>query len=228
MNTGNRPVYSKGGLLTTVAWRINGKIEYALEGSVFNAGSVIQWLRDNLGFMENSEDSETMAESVEDSGGVYFVPAFTGLGTPYWDMYARGTISGVTRGTTKEHIVRAGLEAIAYRSTEVLEVMAEDTNLELSKLYVDGGASSNDFLMQFQSDMLQCDIIRPVVRETTALGAAFLAGLATGFWKSKAALNDLAEIDRTFSPKGSMNARDNRMKGWRDAVARAKGKQGTV
>jgi len=227
MNTGDKSVYSNGGLLTTVAWRIGGRTEYALEGSVFNAGSVVQWLRDNLGFMTNSEDSEAMAESVEDSGGVYFVPAFTGLGTPYWDMYARGIISGITRGTTKEHIVRAGLEAIAYRSTEVLEVMAGDTNTKPCRLNVDGGASANDFLMQFQSDMLQCNIVRPVVRETTALGAAFLAGLATGFWKSKAALNDLVEIDRIFSPKDSVEARDNRMKGWHNAVDRAKGNGGS-
>lgn len=223
MNTGVKPVLSKGGLLTTVAWRIAGITEYALEGSVFNAGSVMQWLRDNLGFMTDSSQSQAMAESVEDTGGVYFVPAFTGLGTPYWDMYARAVISGITRGTTKEHIVRAGLEAIAYRSTEVLKVMAEDSSTAPCRLYVDGGASANDFLMQFQSDMIGCELLRPVVRETTALGAAFLAGLATGFWESKDALNNLVEIDRIFTPVKPSEFRESKLKGWGDAVARAKG-----
>ena len=226
MNTGNNPVYSDKGLITTVAWRINGQIEYALEGSVFNAGSTMQWLRDNLGFMENSADSQVMAESVEDSGGVYFVPAFTGLGTPYWDMYARATISGITRGTTKEHIVRAGLEAIAYRSTEVLDVMVKDTGTNPSMLYVDGGASANDFLMQFQSDMLGCDIVRPVVRETTARGAAFLAGLATGFWDSKIMLNKLVETDRVFTPKDTQESRESKLDGWRKAIAGSKANLG--
>jgi len=213
-------------LLTTVAWKINGRMEYALEGSVFNAGSTIQWLRDNLGFMENSADSQAMAESVEDSGGVYFVPAFTGLGTPYWDMYARATISGITRGTTKEHIVRAGLEAIAYRSTEVLDVMIKDTGIKPCKLYVDGGASANDFLMQFQSDMLGCDIVRPVVRETTARGAAFLAGLATGFWDSKETLDKLVETDRIFTPNTTQESRDSKLEGWRRAIAGSKANLG--
>lgn len=220
MNTGDKPVYSQNGLLTTVAWRIGGRTQYALEGSVFNAGSIMQWLRDNLGFMEDSAESESMAESVHDSGGVYFIPAFTGLGTPYWDMYARGAITGITRGTKKEHIVRAGLEAIAYRSTEVLEAMTDDTKIQLSRLYVDGGASANDFLMQFQSDLLGCDIIRPVVRETTALGAAFLAGLATGFWKTKDELNKLVETDMIFSPVGTSSERDRRLQNWKDAVER--------
>jgi glycerol kinase len=224
MNTGEKPVYSEKGLLTTVAWRINNKTEYALEGSVFNAGSVMQWLRDNLGFMDNAAKSEEMARSVESSDGVYFVPAFTGLGTPYWDMYARGNISGITRGTTKEHIVRAGLEAIAYRSAEVLEIMAAETGIEPYKLYADGGASANDFLMEFQAELLGCEIIRPAVRETTSLGAAFLAGLATGFWESKEDLKDLVEIDMIFRPAGTENDRILRMKEWRDAVARAKGK----
>lgn len=222
MNTGNKPVYSDMGLLTTVAWRINGQMEYALEGSVFNAGSTIQWLRDNLGFMENSADSQTMAESVEDTGGVYFVPAFTGLGTPYWDMYARASISGITRGTTKEHIVRAGLEAIAYRSTEVLDVMIKDTETKPCKLFVDGGACANDFLMQFQSDMLGFDIVRPVVRETTARGAAFLAGLATGFWESKESLDILVETDRIFSPKSTPETRKIKLMRWRKAIEGAK------
>ena len=226
MNTGYNPVYSDKGLLTTVAWKINGRMEYALEGSVFNAGSTIQWLRDNLGFMENSADSQAMAESVEDSGGVYFVPAFTGLGTPYWDMYARATISGITRGTTKEHIVRAGLEAIAYRSTEVLDVMIKDTGIKPCKLYVDGGASANDFLMQFQSDMLGCDIVRPVVRETTARGAAFLAGLATGFWDSKETLDKLVETDRIFTPNTTQESRDSKLEGWRRAIAGSKANLG--
>ena len=223
MNTGKDIVYSNGGLLTTVAWRINGETEYALEGSVFNAGSTIQWLRDNLGFMENAADSQAMAESVDDSGGVYFVPAFTGLGTPYWDMYARGSITGLTRGVTKAHIVRAGLEAIAYRTSEVLAVMEDDTGAIPCRLFVDGGASANDFLMQFQSDLLDCDIIRPVIRETTALGAAFLAGLATGFFESKAALKNLIETDKIYRPSGLCEMRKSTMNGWREAVARSKG-----
>lgn len=218
MNTGKEAVFSSSGLLTTIGWRIKGITEYALEGSVFNAGSVIQWLRDNLGLMKNSSDSQAMAESVLDTGGVYFVPAFTGLGTPYWDMYARGVISGITRGTTKEHIVRAGLEAIAFRSAEVLEIMTSETDINKFKLYVDGGASSNDFLMQFQSDLLGCEILRPSVRETTARGAAFLAGLATGFWESKAALNELVEIECIFIPEQSKETREKKISGWRNAV----------
>ncbi|HRX43131.1 MAG TPA: glycerol kinase GlpK, partial [Clostridia bacterium] len=184
MNTGKEPVYSKGGLLTTVAWMIDGKIEYALEGSVFNAGSVIQWIRDNLGLIKTSAESAELAQSVEDTGNVYFVPAFSGLGTPYWDMYARGTVTGLTRGTTKAQFVRAALESLAYRSNDVLKVMEEDSGMKVSKLRVDGGASSNEFLMQFQSDISCVEITRPRVSETTALGAAFLAGIATGFWKS--------------------------------------------
>ncbi|MDX1358499.1 MAG: glycerol kinase GlpK [Clostridia bacterium] len=223
MNTGEKPVFSAQGLLTTIAWRINGKTEYALEGSVFNAGSVIQWLRDSVGLLDDAAKSEEMARSVKDTGGVYFVPAFTGLGTPYWDMYARGNISGITRGTTKEHIVRAGLESIAYRSAEVLEIMAGETGIKPYRLYVDGGASANDFLMEFQAALIECDIIRPVVRETTALGAAFLAGLATGFWNSKKALDELVETDRVFSHSKADKERISRMEGWRKAVARAKG-----
>lgn len=218
MNTGNKAVFSNKGLLTTVAWRINGITEYALEGSVFNAGSVIQWFRDNLGLLNCSADSQAMAESVQDTGGVYFVPSFTGLGTPYWDMYARGMICGITRGTKKEHIVRAGLEAIAYRSAEVLEIMTKETCIDRLCLYVDGGASANDFLMQFQSELLGCSIIRPSVRETTALGAAFLAGLATGFWDSKDTLNYLVEVDRIFSSDCTKEIRGNKMDGWREAV----------
>ncbi len=223
MNIGKDIIYSNGGLLTTIAWRINGETEYALEGSVFNAGSTIQWLRDNLGFMENAADSQAMAESVNDSGGVYFVPAFTGLGTPYWDMYARGSITGLTRGVTKAHIVRAGLEAIAYRTSEVLAVMEDDTGAMPCRLYVDGGASANGFLMQFQSDLLGFEIIRPVIRETTALGAAFLAGLATGFWKSKDDLKNLIETDKIYRPSGLCGMRKKTMIGWREAVARSKG-----
>ncbi|MBN2558013.1 MAG: glycerol kinase GlpK [Clostridia bacterium] len=224
MNTGGEPVYSGGGLLTTVAWRIKGMTEYALEGSVFNAGSAIQWLRDSMGFMETAAQSNEMAMSVDDTGGVYFVPAFTGLGTPYWDMYARGIITGLTRGTTREHIVRAGLEAIAFRSAEVLEVMKEDSGLEIKSLHADGGASENEFLMQFQADILGIDITRPLVRETTALGAAFLAGLASGFWKTRGELAGLIAADRIFRPCCQDKLRLEKLGGWKDAVRRATGK----
>ncbi|MFO7611999.1 MAG: glycerol kinase GlpK [Clostridia bacterium] len=224
MNTGREPVYSKGGLLTTVAWRINGVTEYALEGSVFNAGSAMQWLRDNMGFMDTASQSNEIAMSVNDTGGVYFVPAFTGLGTPYWDMYARGIITGLTRGTTRAHIVRAGLEAIAFRSAEVLEVMKEDSGLEIKSLHADGGASENEFLMQFQADMLGIEITRPLVRETTALGAAFLSGLASGFWKTRGELAELIAADRIFRPCCEDKFRLEKLDGWKAAVKRATGK----
>ncbi len=223
MNTGDIAVSSGNGLLTTVALRIDGKTEYALEGSVFNAGSVIQWLRDNLGVLDSAAKSEEMAKSVEDTGGVYFVPAFTGLGTPYWDMYARGAITGITRGTSREHIVRAGLEAVAYRSAEIIEVMMNESGIELNSMHVDGGASANGFLMQFQADLIGVEIVRPVVRETTALGAAFLAGLATGFWKSKDEIAALMPIDKTYVPECDENVRMKKLDRWRQAVKNVRG-----
>jgi glycerol kinase len=222
MNTGNRPVYSKNGLLTTVAWMIDGKIEYALEGSVFNAGSVIQWIRDNLGLIETSAQSSDMAMSVEDTGNVYFVPAFSGLGTPYWDMYARGTITGLTRGTTKEQFVRAALESLAYRSTDVLKVMEMDSGREVKTLHVDGGASSNEFLMQFQADLTCAEIVRPKVSETTALGAAFLAGIATGFWESKEEISKILKAECTYKCRMDSNVRKRYLEGWSKAVEAAR------
>jgi len=225
MNTGSEPIKSEGGLLTTIAWMMDGKTEYALEGSVFNAGSVIQWVRDNLGLIKTSAESSEMAKSVHDTGGVYFVPAFSGLGTPYWDMYARGTITGLTRGTSREQIVRAALESIAYRSSDVLKVMETDSGREVDKLHVDGGASANDFLMQFQADLTCAEIVRPAVNETTALGAAFLAGLATGFWSSKEELKSVLEVDKRFKSAMNEEVRNGLLKGWTDAIgaSRCKG-----
>lgn len=218
MNTGKEPVYSKGGLLTTVAWMIDGKIEYALEGSVFNAGSVIQWIRDNLGLIKTSAESAELAQSVEDTGNVYFVPAFSGLGTPYWDMYARGTVTGLTRGTTKAQFVRAALESLAYRSNDVLKVMEEDSGMKVSTLRVDGGASANEFLMQFQSDISCVEIARPRVSETTALGAAFLAGIATGFWKSREEITRTLKAECTYECHMESGIRGKFLEGWARAV----------
>ncbi len=222
MNTGNKPVTSRNGLLTTVAWMINGEIEYALEGSVFNAGSVIQWIRDNLGLIETSAQSCEMAKSVEDTGNVYFVPAFSGLGTPYWDMYARGTITGLTRGTSKAQFVRAALESLAYRSADVLRVMEKDSGIEVKTLHVDGGASANEFLMQFQADLTCAQIVRPKVNETTALGAAFLAGIATGFWDSKEEVSKILKNDCTYTSSMESEVRNQLLDGWKRAVLAAR------
>ncbi len=219
MNTGETPVKSKQGLLTTIAWGLDGKVEYALEGSVFIAGAAIQWLRDGLKMIDESPDSEYFAMKVKDTDGVYVVPAFAGLGAPYWDMYARGAMFGLTRGTTKQHIIRATLESLAYQTKDVLDAMQKDSKITLNALRVDGGACANDLLMQFQSDMLQTDVQRPKVIETTALGAAYLAGIAVGFYEKKQISKNWA-IDKTF--KSSMSAADSKKlyKGWQKAVER--------
>ncbi|MCF8459898.1 MAG: glycerol kinase GlpK [Flavobacteriales bacterium] len=219
MNTGETPVKSKQGLLTTIAWGLDGKVEYALEGSVFIAGAAIQWLRDGLKMIDESPDSEYFAMKVKDTDGVYVVPAFAGLGAPYWDMYARGAMFGLTRGTTKQHIIRATLESLAYQTKDVLDAMQKDSKITLNALRVDGGACANDLLMQFQSDMLQTDVQRPKVIETTALGAAYLAGIAVGFYEKKQISKNWA-IDKTF--KSTMSAADSKKlyKGWQKAVER--------
>lgn len=221
MNTGKTPVESKNNLLTTIAWGIDNEVEYALEGSVFNAGAAIQWLRDELGIIDSAQQSDMMAEQVEDTGGVYVVPAFTGLGAPYWDMYARGTIIGLTRGTNKMHIARATLEAIAYQSRDVLEAMRKDSSMELNMLKVDGGASVSEFLMQFQSDILNIPVLRPVIRETTALGAAYLAGLGVGIWKSREEIADSWNLDTIFRPSNNKEHFDALYLKWKNAVERS-------
>ncbi|WP_227765239.1 glycerol kinase GlpK [Zhaonella formicivorans] len=223
MNTGENAVNSENGLLTTIAWGIDGKVEYALEGSIFMAGAAVQWLRDQLGIIENAAQSEQLATAVEDTGGVYLVPAFAGLGAPYWDMYARGTIVGMTRGTSKEHIVRATLESIAYQTRDVLELMVKESGIRLEKLKVDGGAVQNNFLMQFQADLLGVSVEKPVVAETTALGAAFLAGLAVGFWKNKEEMAQRWLLDRRYNPQGDRETMEQLYGNWKKAVEKAKG-----
>ncbi len=221
MNTGKKPVRSAHDLITTVAWRIDGVPRYALEGSVFVGGAVVQWLRDEMGLVASSAETEPVAASVPDNGGVYFVPAFTGLGAPHWDMYSRGTIVGLTRGTGRAHIVRAALESIAYQSADVIAAMASDAGTGLRSLRVDGGASVNDLLMQFQSDILDVTAVRPKVIETTARGAAMLAGLATGVW-TVADLNELDAVDREFTPHMDEQTRSALLHNWRRALDRAK------
>ncbi len=221
MNTGNRLVKSKNNLLTTISWFMNGKAEYALEGSVFNAGSSIQWLRDELKLIDSAAQSDIEAEKVQDTGGVYVVPAFTGLGAPYWDMFARGTIIGLTRGTRREHIIRATLEAIAYQSRDVFEVMKLDSGIELKELKVDGGASVSPFLMQFQADILDITVKRPVITETTALGAAYLAGLGVGLWGSREEICSEWVLDKAFSPSMDRGVRDFKYSCWKKAVERS-------
>src|SRR5213594_3041422 len=223
LNTGTTPVASSRGLLTTIAWRIGGRTTYALEGSVFIAGAAIQWLRDGLGLFTHAAASEAMARSVDDTAGVYFVPAFVGLGAPYWDMYARGTIVGLTRGTTGAHLARAALEAIAFQSRDVLEAMAADAGIGVRELRVDGGAAANDFLCQFQADIMNVAVLRPSVIETTALGAAYLAGLGAGLWRSLDDLSRRWTIERTFTPAMDPAPRAARCEGWRRAVERARG-----
>jgi glycerol kinase len=222
LNTGSTLVVSRHGLLTTIAWQIDGKTTYALEGSVFIAGAAMQWLRDGLGLLKTAAESQAMAESVPDTGGVYFVPAFVGLGAPYWDMYARGTIVGITRGTRAAHLVRAALEAIAYQSRDVLEAMAADAGASIRALRVDGGAAANDFLCQFQADVMNVPVERPRVVESTALGAAGLAGLGAGVWKSLDEFAERAAIERTFMPSMEARAREDRYRAWRRAVERAR------
>lgn len=221
MNTGEKPVMSQNGLLTTVAWGADGKVNYALEGSVFVCGAAIQWLRDELSILDRASDSEAMALSVEDSAGVYVVPAFVGLGAPYWDPYARGAIFGLTRGANKNHLVRATLESLAYQCHDLLEAMSSDLGRELSGLRVDGGACANDFLMQFQSDILQKEVLRPQCIETTSLGAAYLAGLAAGYWKSKEDVLENWQIDRKFTPAMDGVLRNEKLTGWNRAVGRS-------
>ena len=222
MNTGERAVPSHSGLLTTIAWGIGGRVEYALEGSIFIGGAAVQWLRDEMRFFDRSADSEALALSVPDTGGVYVVPAFVGLGAPYWDMYARGIIVGLTRGTGRAHITRATLESIAYQVRDVIGAMEADSGIRLNRLKVDGGAVANNFLMQFESDILGVPVERPQIAETTALGAAYLAGLATGFWRSQAELADKWALDRAFTPAMPEEERERRYAGWRRAVDRAR------
>ena len=222
MNIGAAPAPSRHQLLTTVAWKIASQIEYALEGSVFIGGAVVQWLRDGLGLIKSSTEIEPLAESVPDSGGVYLVPAFAGLGAPHWDQFARGSISGLTRGTSAGHIARAALEGIAFQVADVLDVMNEDSGVTLNELRVDGGASANNLLMQFQADILRVPVVRPKVTETTALGAAYLAGLASGFWKDRAELHQAWQLDRTFEPQISADEAAHRRGRWREALNRAK------
>jgi glycerol kinase len=221
MNTGDKPVFSDAGLLTTIAWVEDGKPTYAIEGSVFIAGAVIQWIRDGLGLIRSAEDSEYYATKIDSTDGVYLVPAFVGLGTPYWDMYARGTIVGITRDTRREHIIRAALEAIAYQAKDVLDCMKKDTGLDLQGLRVDGGAVQNNFLMQFQADILQSDISKPKINEITGLGAVFLAGLAVGFWKDKEELKTILTTDKTFKPQRDEDTVTHDYKGWKKAVERS-------
>lgn len=222
MQTGEEPVPSRNGLLTTISWGVNGKVEYALEGSIFIGGAIIQWLRDELKMIDSAKDSEYFATQVEDSNGVYVVPAFAGLGAPYWDMYARGTIVGLTRGANKNHIVRAALEAIAYQSKDLISAMEADSGIDLTMLKVDGGAVANNFLMQFQSDILGVPVQRPEVIETTALGAAYLAGLAVGFWDSKETVVNGWALDKEFVPQMTKEARTEAYTGWQEAVNRSK------
>jgi len=219
MNTGEKGIPSEHGLLTTLAWGVNGKVEYALEGSIFVAGSAIQWLRDGLKLLETAPESEAYAKKVESTDGVYFVPAFVGLGTPYWDSEARGAAFGLTRGTTKAHFIRATLESLAYQTKDVLDVMIADSKINLKSLRVDGGAVKNDFLMQFQSDMLGVPVERPVIQETTALGAAYLAGLAVGFWESKEAIQKHWKNETTFVPEMEKTEQTTLYDGWIKAVS---------
>src|SRR5690625_757496 len=222
MNTGEEIVTSKHGLLTTLAWGIDGQVQYALEGSVFVAGSAIQWLRDGLKLIESSPDSEAFATAVDSTDGVYMVPAFVGLGTPYWDTDVRGAVFGLTRGTTKAHFIRATLESLAYQTKDVLTAMVADSEIDLQTLRVDGGAVKNDFLMQFQSDILGVPVERPVVQETTALGAAYLAGLAVGYWQDKSEIAQQWQNDRTFVNQITEGKREKLYKGWKNAVAAAR------
>jgi glycerol kinase len=221
LNTGERAVASSQGLLTTVAWTVEGSTTYALEGAVFIAGAAVQWLRDGLGIIRQAAETQALAESVPDTGGVYLVPAFVGLGAPYWDPYARGTLVGITRGTGRAHLARAALEAIAYQSRDVLDTMKRESGVPLTTLRVDGGASANDFLCQFQADVLGVEVLRPSVTETTGLGAAYLAGVGVGLWKSRE-LATRWKLERKFTPAMSDGAREAAYGGWRRAVERSR------
>jgi glycerol kinase len=223
LNTGDTAINSANNLLTTIAWQLNGKVTYALEGSIFIAGAVVQWLRDGLGLIKTSSEVEALAKTVPDNGGVYLVPAFAGLGAPHWDQYARGTITGLTRGTTAGHLARAALESIAFQTADVLEAMEADAKIPVKELRVDGGVTVNDDLMQFQSDMLGIPLVRPKVTETTALGAACLAGLGVGFWKNTQELEELWQREKTFQPAMDAAEAARLKREWRKAVSRAKG-----
>lgn len=218
MNSGDKPIRSENDLLTTIAWKIGDKVTYALEGSIFVGGSVVQWLRDGLKCIRSSEEVEELAASVPDTDGVYFVPALTGLGAPWWDQYARGSISGITRGTTTAHIARAALEGIAFQTYDIVRAMERDSGLTLANLKVDGGASRNNLLMQFQSDILACEVLRPRITETTALGAAYLAGLAVGFWDSIGEIQSQWQVERAFTPFGDTARVARQIEGWHKAV----------
>jgi glycerol kinase len=221
MNIGDKPIESKSRLLTTVAWKIGSETRYALEGSIFIAGAVVQWLRDGLGIIRQSGDVEKLAASVSGSEGVYFVPAFAGLGAPHWNQHARGSLFGITRGTTSAHIARAALDSIAYQTYDVLHAMQNDSGIEIKELRVDGGATVNNQLMQFQSDLLQTNVVRPKITETTALGAAYLAGLAVGYWEDINVVRKQWQIDRIFSPTTEAGNSSELMRGWQRAVKAA-------
>jgi glycerol kinase len=225
LNTGTRPVLSRNNLLTTIAWKIGDKVNYALEGSIYVGGSVVQWLRDGLGIIKSSSEVEELASSVPDSGGVYFVPALTGLAAPYWDQYARGTIVGITRGTTAAHIARAALDGIAFQTYDIAQAMSRDMGAPLTELKVDGGASRNNLLMQFQANLLDIDVVRPKVTETTALGAAYLAGLAVGYWNDVDEIKSQWQEERRFAPVANKQALDAAKAGWADAIARTLSKR---
>lgn len=223
MNTGEKPIYSSNGLVTTIAWGLDGKVNYALEGSIFTAGAAIQWLRDELKLVKTASETEAAAREVHDTNGVYVVPAFTGLGAPYWDSYARGTIVGLTRGANRNHIIRAVLESIAFQTNDVLTAMQQDAGIKLSSLRVDGGAAANDFLMQFQADVIQAPVLRPACLETTAMGAAFFAGLTVKFWSSKEEISNKVSISNEFTPQQNDEWRKNVCSGWHKAVKRSFG-----
>lgn len=220
LNTGRKPVMSKNNLLTTVAWKIGDRVDYALEGSIYVGGSVVQWLRDGLGFITSSSEIEDLTSTVPDSGGVYFVPALTGLAAPYWDQYARGTIVGITRGTTRAHIARAALDGIAFQTYDIAQAMAKDMEAPLTELKVDGGASRNNLLMQYQSNLLGIKVVRPKITETTALGAAYLAGLAVGFWKDIDEIKNQWQVERSFEPLADSEEMAAAKAGWADAIGR--------
>ena len=220
LNTGRKPVMSKNNLLTTIAWKIGDRVDYALEGSIYVGGSVVQWLRDGLGFITSSSEIEDLASTVPDSGGVYFVPALTGLAAPYWDQYARGTIVGITRGTTRAHIARAALDGIAFQTYDIAQAMAKDMEAPLTELKVDGGASRNNLLMQYQSNLLGIKVVRPKITETTALGAAYLAGLAVGFWKDIDEIKNQWQVERSFEPLADSEEMAAAKAGWADAIGR--------
>ena len=223
MNTGDQPAVSQNGLVSTIAWRLNGTCTYALEGSVFVAGAAIQWLRDEMKIIERASETETIARSLPDNGGVYMVPTFTGLGAPYWDPYARGAVLGLTRGANKNHLVRATLESMAYQTKDLIDAMTEDLGGSLTALKVDGGASANNFLMQFQADVLDCEVKRPQCIETTSLGAAYLAGLATGYWESKEDVLENWQVERSFTPRMEEAQKTKLLRGWKKAVRCVRG-----